>query len=113
MPSVSEMAKPLTGPLAFQKRIAAVIRVVTLASKNGAEGFLVSRLDRDLERLAERQFFAQSLVNQHARVDRQADGQDDAGDARQGEDEAEHRQRAHQEDDVDDQGEVRDQAGES
>ena len=33
MPSVSEIAKPLTGPLAFQNRIAAVIRVVTLASK--------------------------------------------------------------------------------
>jgi hypothetical protein len=33
MPSVSAMAKPLTGPLAFQNRIAAVISVVTLASK--------------------------------------------------------------------------------
>ena len=33
MPSVSEMAKPFTGPLAFQNRIAAVISVVTLASK--------------------------------------------------------------------------------
>ena len=33
MPRVSEMAKPFTGPLAFQNRIAAVISVVTLASK--------------------------------------------------------------------------------
>src|SRR5437867_2631435 len=33
MPSVSEMAKPLTGPLAFQNRMAAVISVVTFASK--------------------------------------------------------------------------------
>ncbi len=33
MPSVSEIAKPLTGPLAFQNKIAAVINVVTLASK--------------------------------------------------------------------------------
>ena len=33
MPSVSEMANPFTGPLAFQNRIAAVISVVTFASK--------------------------------------------------------------------------------
>src|SRR6267143_2486576 len=33
MPSDSEIANPFTGPLAFQKRIAAVIKVVTLASK--------------------------------------------------------------------------------
>ena len=39
MPSVREIAKPLTGPLAFQKRIAAVIRVVTLASKIELKAF--------------------------------------------------------------------------
>ena len=39
MPSVSEIAKPLTGPLAFQKRIAAVIRVVTLASRMEQNAF--------------------------------------------------------------------------
>ena len=33
IPSVSEMAKPLTGPLAFQNKMTAVINVVTLASK--------------------------------------------------------------------------------
>ena len=39
MPRVSEIAKPFTGPLAFQKRIAAVIRVVTLASKMEVKAF--------------------------------------------------------------------------
>ena len=33
IPSVSEMAKPLIGPVARQNKITAVIRVVTLASK--------------------------------------------------------------------------------
>jgi len=33
MPIVSVIANPLTGPLAFQNRIAAVIKVVTFASK--------------------------------------------------------------------------------
>src|SRR5437667_11776258 len=39
MPRLSEMAKPFTGPLAFQKRIAAVISVVTLASKTELNAF--------------------------------------------------------------------------
>ena len=39
MPSVSEMANPFTGPLAFQNRIAAVIKVVTLASKMELKAF--------------------------------------------------------------------------
>ena len=33
MPSVNEIANPFTGPVAFQNKIAAVIRVVTFASK--------------------------------------------------------------------------------
>ena len=33
MPSVRAMANPLTGPLAFQNKITAVISVVTFASK--------------------------------------------------------------------------------
>ena len=33
MPSVSEIAKPLTGPLACQNRMTAVISVVTFASR--------------------------------------------------------------------------------
>ena len=77
-----------------------------------AERLFVGGLDRDLERFPERQFFPQSLVNQNARIDREADRQDNARNARQGEDEVEHRKRAHQQDDVHDQREVRDQAGE-
>ena len=69
-------------------------------------------MERDLERFAERKFFAQSLVNQNARIDGQANRQDNAGDARQGEDEVEHRQRTHQQDDVYDEREIGDEAGE-
>ncbi len=39
MPSVSDMANPFTGPLAFQNKIAAVISVVTLASKMELKAF--------------------------------------------------------------------------
>ena len=39
MPRVSAMANPLTGPLAFQNRIAAVMSVVTLASKMELKAF--------------------------------------------------------------------------
>ena len=39
MPRVREMAKPFTGPLAFQNKIAAVISVVTFASKMELNAF--------------------------------------------------------------------------
>ena len=39
MPMVSEMAKPFTGPVAMKNRIAAVINVVTLASKMELNAF--------------------------------------------------------------------------
>src|SRR6266705_5810819 len=39
MPRVSEIAKPFTGPLAIKNKIAAVISVVTLASKMELKAF--------------------------------------------------------------------------
>ena len=113
MPRVSEIAKPLTGPLAFQKRIAAVISVVTLASKMERERLLVSGLQRDLERLSEREFLPQSLVNEHAASTARPIVRMMPAIPGQREDEVEHGQRAHQQDDVYDQRDVRDQAGES
>ena len=73
-----------------------------ISVEDGGEGFVVGGLERDFERFAERQFFPQSFVNQHARVDRQTNREDDARDTRQREHEVEHRERADQQDDIDD-----------
>ena len=39
MPSINEIAKPFTGPVAFQNKMAAVINVVTFASKMELNAF--------------------------------------------------------------------------
>ena len=67
------MAKPLTGPLAFQNKIAAVIKRRDVRVENRAERFFVGGLNRRLQRFSEREFFAQAFVNQDARVDGKAD----------------------------------------
>ena len=49
---------------------------------------------------------ADALVDQHVRIDRHADGEDDAGDARQGQRRAEQHHRGEDEQDVDGQREI-------
>ena len=104
MPMVRVTAKPLTVPLARQKRISAVMSEVMLASKMAREGLFVGGLDGGFERLAGVEFLPQAFVDQHVGIDRHADGEDDAGDAGQGEGEAEHRHRAEEDEDVDGSG---------
>ena len=50
--------------------------------EDGAKSFLIGCFDRDLERFSESHFFAQSFVNEHVRVHRQANRQNDASDSR-------------------------------
>ena len=69
--------------------------------ENWAERFVVRGLGRDLERFSERKFFAQSFVNENVGIHRDTNRQDDARDAWQRKHEIEHRQRADQQDDVD------------
>ena len=99
-------------PARFPKKNRRCDQGCDVGVENGGERFFVGGLQRDLERFAERELFPQSLVNQHARIHRQTDRQDDARNTRKSEDEVEHRERAHQQDDVHDQHEIRDQAGE-
>ena len=81
--------------------------------EDGAERFLVGGFHCHLERFAERHFFAQPLVNQHVRINGQADRQNDAGDSGQRQHEPEHRERADQKDQVYQEREVRDQSRQS
>ena len=59
--------------------------------ENGAERFLVRRVQSDLKRFSKRHFFAQPLVNQHVCINRKTNGQDNTSDTGQREDEMEHR----------------------
>ena len=63
--------------------IAAEMTWVTLASKMARHGFVVAGLDRVDQPPPAPDLLADALVDQHVGVDRGADGQDEAGDARQ------------------------------
>ena len=62
---------------------------------DGRERVLEALVDGEPDRLAVPQFLADALEDQHVRVDRDADGEHDAGEARQRERGVEHGQRAH------------------
>src|SRR5438477_3127615 len=79
--------------------------------KDRTECLFVSGLDRDLERFAKGEFFTQALVNQNTGIDREADCQNNSGNARQRQNKAEHGQRAEEQHDVHQQRQARDDAG--
>ena len=57
-----------------------VVRLASMIVPNARAGF-----HRSLDAFAGLEFLADTLENQHVRVDRHADGQHNTGDARQGE----------------------------
>ena len=111
MPAISVTAKPLTGPVPNANSATPASSAVTLASRMVPEARVVAGRDRCLRRQAGSQFLAYSFVDQHVGVDRHADGQRDAGQARQRQRRAEeghhrdHHQQVEQHRDVGDQAE--------
>ena len=75
--------------------------------ENGAERLAVAGLDRVDQPSPAADFLADSLVDQHVGVDRRADGQDEAGDARQGQRGVEQRHGREDQEAVHDQGDRR------
>src|SRR5436190_1074703 len=73
-------------------------------------GSLVAGLDRRAHGLPQAQLLADALQDEDVGVDRHADGEHDAGDAREREREAESGERAHQEEDVQQEGPIGDRA---
>ena len=71
--------------------------------ENRAERLAVGPLDGGTEGFASLQLLAETLVEEHVGIHRQADGQDDAGDTGEGEDEVPHRHHPEEQDDIDEQ----------
>src|SRR5215210_2781141 len=78
-----------------------------VAVDDGGQRLLEAEIDRGADRPPCVQLLADALEDEHVGNDRHTDGQDDAGDAGQGERRIERRQAAEQQDDVQDQGEDR------
>ena len=94
MPIASVTAKPLIGPEPNQKSSAAAIRVVRLASMMVAQRPVVAGVDGADDAAPDPRLLADALEDQHIGVHRHADGEHDAGDARQGERRLQQRERA-------------------
>jgi hypothetical protein len=84
MPTIRVTAKPRIGPVPNWNRKRAAIRVVTLASRIEERAFSNPVAMAELHRAALAELLADALEDQHVGVHRHADGQDDAGDAGQG-----------------------------
>ncbi len=78
--------------------------------ENGRPRFLVTRANRRVRRGPVTQFFSDTLADQHVRIDRHAQCQHDAGDARHGQRDADQRHHRHQDHQVEEQRDVGDQA---
>ena len=80
--------------------------------EDGAKGFAVTGVERAAQGFAGGEFLADTLEDQHVGVHRHADGEDDAGDAGQRERGADRAHDAEEDDDVQDERHVCDEAGE-
>ena len=78
-------AKPLMGPVPNWKRKAAAMSAVAWVSRIVIQTRSKPFCDGRAHGLAVPQLLADALEDEHVRVDPHADGQDDAGDAGQGE----------------------------
>jgi hypothetical protein len=90
MPMVSVSAKPLTGPLASQKRIAAVRKLGDVRVENRAERFSVRGIDRHTKRFALFNFIPKPFVYQNIRVHRDSQAENKASNAGKCQDAVEH-----------------------
>ena len=111
MPMIRVTAKPLMGPVPNWNRNTAEMTVVRLESKIVQNAFLKPASMADLGDLPEVEFLADALEDQHVGVHGHADGQDDAGDAGQGQGGVEIGHDAHQDQHVQQQGQHRVDAG--
>ena len=84
-PTVSVVAKPLTGPVPNMNRMAAETMVVTCVSMMVTQALRKALVHRRRGRLSGANLFPDALEDQHVRVHAHADGQNDSGDAGQGE----------------------------
>jgi hypothetical protein len=100
MPMPSVTAKPRTGPVPMKNSTAAAMKVVMLESR-WSQRALEAGVDRRNRVAAAAHLLADALVDQHVGVDRDADGQHDAGDAGQRQRRVEQRQHAEDHGDVD------------
>ncbi len=110
MPMPSVTAKPRTGPVPIKNSTAAAMKVVMLESRMVASARVKPA---SIALIAERpaaHLLADALVDQHVGVDRDADGQHDAGDAGQRQRRVEQRQDAEDHRDVDRDRDVGEQA---
>ena len=91
MPTISVTAKPLIGPVPKANSAMPASMRGDVGVGDGAGGLVVAGRDRRLRRHARAQLLADAFVDQHVGVDRHADRQRDAGQARQGQRGAEQR----------------------
>ena len=106
MPMVSVTAKPRTGAGAEPEQHQRRDQRRHVGVDNGGHGAGVAGLDRSHRRFARPDLLADALVDQHVGVDRDADGEHDAGDAGQGQRGADQREDAEDQRDVDEQREI-------
>ena len=83
IPMISVTANPLTGPVPNWKRKSAVSTVDDVRVDDRVHRVLEPFIDRQPHRTAGDQLFANALEDQHVGIDRDADREHDAGDARQ------------------------------
>ena len=112
MPRDRVTAKPLIGPVPKKNRARAVIRVVTWESTMVQKALPYPASTPERTDLPSGKFFAHPLVDEDVGVHRHADGEDDAGDAGQGQGGAEHGQPGKEQEDVQHHGDVGDEPGE-
>ena len=106
-------AKPRTGPEPRKNRITAAMAMVLFESTMVAKRPVEARLNAGDDGPARLDFFADALVDQHVGIDRRADGEHDAGDARQGQRRFQHRHEAEDQAHMDDERDVRKEAEEA
>ena len=94
MPMPSVTAKPRTGPVPMKNSTAAAMKVVMFESRMVASARVKPGVDGGDRRAPGAHLLADALVDQHVAVDRDADGEHDADDARQRQRRVEQRQDA-------------------
>ena len=83
-PKLSVMAKPLTGPVPNKKQDDGRNNGRHVGIDNRHPGMREALIDRRRGHLAGSQFFPYALKDQHVRIDAHADGENYAGDSREG-----------------------------
>ena len=112
MPIMRETAKPLTGPVPNWKRMSRRDEHGDVGVDDGLERAREPRADGHPHRLAAPQLLADALEDEDVGVHRHAHGERDAGDARQRQRRAERGHHREQDEQVQDQRDVGDEAGE-